>query len=92
VAKQILKRRIPVTAIHVDELEGVLKKLRVYDSVASGEARCHFCGEPISLGNIGGILSVNGETILICGKPECLIRAAILSAKMRAPGLKDEGA
>ena len=85
-AKQVLRRKIPITAVHIDDLGGILEKLKLHDSVVNGKAKCYFCNKPINLENIGGILSVNEETVLVCDKPECLIKAAILSAELRASG------
>ena len=82
-AKQILRKRTPVTAIHIDDLERILKRLKLYEPVINGKVKCYFCNETLTLENIGGILSVNGETVLICDKPGCLIKATILSAKTR---------
>jgi len=77
--KSVVKRRIPVTAISTDEVVGLLHKLNLYDDVVSGKAKCFICGRKITLDNIGGILMVNGKPVLVCDRPSCIARAALLS-------------
>lgn len=79
--KGTLRRKIPVTAIYSHELEPILKKLRLYEPVKRGEVTCYFCKERLSLDKIGGLIEIEGEVQLICEKPECLGKAALLSAK-----------
>ncbi len=73
---RVALRRVPVTAIHIDDLEGVLKRLRVHEEVLKGRAKCYFCGTRLSLDNIGGFLMVNGKLALVCDRPDCLAKAA----------------
>ncbi len=77
--KNVVKRRIPVTAISTDEVAGLLRKLNLYDDVVSGKAKCFICGRKITLDNIGGILMVDGKPVLVCDKPSCIVRVALLS-------------
>ncbi|RLE90535.1 MAG: hypothetical protein DRN04_14855 [Thermoprotei archaeon] len=77
--RQVLVRKIPVTAIHVDELVTILKKLGKLNEVASGSARCYFCGKPITLDDISGIISIDGKVRLVCSNPVCLAKAAKIS-------------
>lgn len=79
-----VSRRVPVTAVHQDDLERVLRRLNVYDEVARGEAECFFCGRKLSLENIGGFMHYNGSLILVCDNSVCLAKAALLSARERA--------
>jgi len=77
--KGVVRRKVKVTAITTDEVEGVLRKLGLYDDVANGRAHCFICGRKIDLSNIGGILMVDEAPVLVCDKPSCIARAAILS-------------
>jgi hypothetical protein len=77
--KDIIRRRIPVTAISSDNVVGLLRRLDLYDDVVKGKITCYICGKEVTLENIGGILVVSGKTILICDKPGCIARAAVLS-------------
>jgi len=77
--KGVVRRRIPVTAISTDEVAGLLRKLNLYDDVVSGKAKCFICGRKITLDNIGGVLMVDGKPVLVCDKPSCIVRAALLS-------------
>jgi len=79
VAKSVVRRKIPVTAIDSEKMINVLRRLDLYDTIINGEARCFICGRSLSLDNIGGILSVKGEVVLVCNKPGCIVKAAFLS-------------
>jgi len=77
--KDIVRRRIPVTAISSDNVVGLLRRLDLYDDVVKGKITCPFCRTRVTLKNIGGISVVSGKTVLICDKPGCIARAAVLS-------------
>jgi len=81
VSKSTLRRRVPVTAIHSDELEPILRRLGLYEVVVKGNARCYFCKELVTMDSIGGLMEIDGEVRLICSNPKCLIKAAMLSAE-----------
>jgi hypothetical protein len=79
----VVRRRIHVTAISYEDVAGLLRRLELYDDVVKGKITCHICGKEVMLENIGGILAVNGKIVLICDKPDCIARAAVLSSKER---------
>jgi len=81
--KDHMKRRVTVTAISEDEVVGLLQRLNLYDIVVSGKATCFICGRVVTLSNIGGLLEVNKRTVLICSKPSCIAKAALLSRGFR---------
>ncbi|MHA1632620.1 MAG: hypothetical protein ACTSXC_07445 [Candidatus Freyarchaeota archaeon] len=58
----------------------MLRRLGVYEKVVTGEIKCHFCGSPLTIENIGGFLQIDGMIVMVCNKPECLIKAALASA------------
>jgi hypothetical protein len=77
--KDIVRRRIPVTAISSDDVVGLLRRLDLYDDVVNGKITCPFCRTIVTLENIGGVTVVGGKTILTCDNPRCIARAAVLS-------------
>ena len=80
-SKQIIKRKIPVTAIYEDEVITLLKKINLYDDVVNRKTKCIICGKTITFENIGGFIGVNGKIYLVCNEPKCIIQAAKLSSK-----------
>jgi len=48
-------RRIRVSAITDEEVEGVLRRLGPHDDAADGRARCFICGARVNLGNLGEV-------------------------------------
>jgi len=80
-ARQLLKRKIPIAAIHDEELGIILMKLGLYEKVMKGDPKCYFCGKPLALKNIGGLIQIKGEVRLICTDPKCLMKAAEMSWK-----------
>ena len=57
VARQIL-RKIPVTAVHRDDLEPVLRRLGVYGEAVAGKIKCYFCDINVTMENIGDSLAL----------------------------------
>ena len=78
-AKQLLKRRIPITTIHDEELGVILMKLGLYEKVMKDNPKCYFCRKSLTLENIGGLIQIEGEVRLICTDPKCLMKAAKIS-------------
>ncbi len=83
VAKVIIRRRIPVTAIHGTELVNLLKRIGEYENVVKGFHKCIICGEIISLDNIGGIAMSNGKIVFVCNKPSCLLKFMLVGRETR---------
>ena len=66
-----------IKAVHDVDLERVLRKLGLYEDLASGRLRCAICGRPLSLENLGGLYKGrDGEIKLVCDRVECLVKAA----------------
>jgi hypothetical protein len=75
--KDIVRRRITVTAISSDNVAGLLRRLEIYDDVANGKTTCFICRTTITLENIGGISVVDEKAILVCDNPGCIAQATI---------------
>jgi hypothetical protein len=76
-------RDITVPAIGDEELPHVLRKLGLYDDVTSGRATCYICGEVLRLETIGAIALIDGKPVLVCGKPSCIGRVAVIVENYR---------
>ena len=79
------KRIGEITLYAVDDrnLAEILKKLGIYGDVAAGRLRCHVCGKPVTMQNIGGIFKHEGQVRLVCNDISCLYSAAWLTARRR---------
>ena len=66
---------VEVPAFHDSQLEPVLKKLNLWESVIKGEEKCYICDSKITLNNLGGIIRINGKDRLICESPHCITTA-----------------
>ncbi len=80
-----VKRIGEITLYAVDDksLVGVLEKLGIYQDVAAGRTRCHFCGKPVAMQNLGGLFKHEGKVRVVCNNIKCLYEAAWLTAKRR---------
>ena len=65
-----------------ENVEIILRKLNIYDTIINGEAKCYICQDRIKLDNLGGILEIDGELALICDKPSCIAKAALISTEI----------
>lgn len=43
-----------------------LQKLRVYDLIISGQAKCHITGQPITLDNLEMIIPSDDQILFVC--------------------------
>jgi hypothetical protein len=81
-----VKRIGEITIYAVDDksLVGVLERLGIYQDVAAGRTRCHFCGGAVAIQNLGGLFKHEGKACVVCNDIKCLFKAASLTAKRRA--------
>ena len=77
-------RDVVISAVSEEALPGVLKRLGLYEDVVGGKAACYLCGAPLTLDTIGAIAKLDGKTVLICEKPSCIGKAALLTSRARA--------
>lgn len=59
-------------AVHDDDLITLLTSLGKYDKVCAGQCSCHFCGQTITLENLGAIVPQNGEIAFSCDSLICI--------------------
>jgi hypothetical protein len=77
-------RDVVVPAIRENVLPGVLRRLGLYDDVVNGKAKCYVCGELLTLDSIGAIAMVNGKPVLVCSKPSCIGKIALITSKSKS--------
>jgi len=79
----LTNRVVEVSVISEDVLPGVLKRLGLYGHVVSGNAKCYICSEKLTLDTIGAIAMINNKPVLICSKPSCIGKAALITSRAR---------
>jgi hypothetical protein len=76
------RERQRIKAVHDRDLEGLLESLGLAETVKAGHARCHFCGETLTLDNLQAILPIGDRIGLTCGKPGCIEQALLVQRRM----------
>lgn len=54
------------------DLEQLLKNLGVLNAVKSGEAKCKYCKDVITLDNLIALFPEGGNVKFVCNKSECV--------------------
>ena len=68
--KEITRERVDL--VHDDDMEILLRKLQIYDTVKRGEFKCKMCHEPVMLENIYVLFPQGGDIKIICDKQSCV--------------------
>jgi hypothetical protein len=74
---------ITIYAIDDRNLVDILKKVGIYQDVAAGRTRCHFCGVAVTMQNLGGLFKHEGQVRVVCNDIKCLYEAAWFTARRR---------
>lgn len=61
-----------LNAVHDNDLEALLKKLNLLDKIKSGEFKCKFTKEIITLENLHSIFPEEGTIKLVSDSPEAI--------------------
>lgn len=61
-----------LNAVHDNDLEPLLKKLNLYNSVMEGRVKCKFTEIIITLDNLHSIFPESGTIKLVCNSPEAI--------------------
>ncbi len=80
-----------ISAVHDDDLVGFLDSLGVLSEVNSGEARCKFCHEVISLDNLVAVFPESGDIKFVCDRPGCLALLAQHRSELRGLDQPQQG-
>lgn len=64
-------QRGEIKAIHIADLENLLKNYGQLDDFVNGQMKCPICSDKISLDNAGSAKKVNGQLVLACNKVLC---------------------
>jgi hypothetical protein len=69
------RRRKRIPAIHDDQLVSVLDNIGLLKPLERGELGCVFCGLPVTLQNLAGLVLRDSKVRAFCNNAECLLRA-----------------
>lgn len=70
----ILMKDNSIKAVYDADLEMLLKRLAIYDSVVSQKCHCVFCNAIITLDTIDGIIPNGDEISFSCTSPTCRLK------------------
>jgi hypothetical protein len=70
------------------DMEGIFKKLGMYEDAEAGRLRCYFCGRPVNLQNVGGLFKHEGQVRVVCNDIKCLYEASWLVSRKRHEGVR----
>ena len=60
-----------IKAVHIADLNNLLKKYDQLQDYSSGNMKCHVCSIVISPTNVGSIKLVNGKFVFACDQMSC---------------------
>lgn len=63
-----------IKAVHDDQLETFLQNIDVLDKVVSGECKCKFCGEIVTLKNLYTVFPESGQVKFSCDSVKCMVK------------------
>lgn len=63
-----------IKAVYDADLEALLTSLGVIEDVCAGKFHCMFCGEPINMDNIDGIIPHHNDIAFSCNAPACRLK------------------
>lgn len=61
-------------AVYEDKFVKFLKSIGVYERVINGEAKCKFCGNPVTIDNINAVFPENKEIKFACDSTICIAK------------------
>lgn len=67
----VLMKDNSIKAVYDADLEMLLKKLEVFDSVIAGKCHCIFCGRTITLENLDSIIPQEQTIAFSCSQIDC---------------------
>jgi len=70
-----MAKRHEIKAVHMSNLEEMLKGLGMLESVNEGHINCKFCGKKITLENLGCLYPKNNEISFCCNDSRCFMQA-----------------
>ena len=63
--------REKVSAVHDQDLEGLLETLGLLEAIQNGTVKCDVCGETVKLENILCVFPAGKSVGIGCDRPEC---------------------
>lgn len=66
---------VVIHAFHEDEMEGIFKRLEIWEDFTVGEMRCIVCDRKLSRDNFGALVPYKGGVRGACDKCSCISKA-----------------
>ncbi len=66
------QRKEALSAVHDDDLVGLLQSLGVLHDIEAGNIKCKFCKDQINLDSLQALLPDSGSVSFVCKKPDCV--------------------
>ena len=60
-----------IKAVHIADLENLLKKYGQFRDFNSGNTKCHICSDVVSMTNVGSMKLENEKFVFTCNKTSC---------------------
>lgn len=60
-----------ITAVHDDDMIRFLKSIDLYQAILDGKIKCYSCNNIITMDNIQGIVTQDGEVRIYCNENMC---------------------
>lgn len=61
-----------INFVYDDDLEGVLKKIGVFDDFMNNRKKCKFCKDIVNFDNLHSIFKESNDIKFVCDNPECI--------------------
>lgn len=74
-----------IKSIHDSDLEGVLKKVNIWEDVNASKVKCHFCDKVITLDNLYAFFAQEQKICVVCNAPACVQELAKVDLETAAP-------
>lgn len=59
-------------AVHADDLQNLLLKVGLLDSLNSGKLRCKFCQNSVTEDDIYSVIKDSGQYKVVCERADCV--------------------
>ena len=61
-----------IYSIHEADFIDYLTSLGILENIINGEYRCKICSEKLTLENIGALIPINKQIVIVCDKLLCV--------------------
>jgi hypothetical protein len=68
------RNREVLNVAHIDDISKILRTLQMEERFSSDLIKCKFCKTVVNKRNLYSLIPKSGAAILVCDKPECIMR------------------